>query len=111
MKRAILIALGCGAAFWALPASAVPSSFQQTCTDIKLTTTRGSATISANCKKRDGTPIPASLKLKNLTNINGVLTLNPQDPGASFTLTCFTPTLKPESVTLSARCQDSKGVT
>lgn len=109
MKRAILIALGCGAAFWALPANAVPSSFQQTCTDIKLTTSRGTATLSASCRKRDGTPVPTSLKLKNLTNVDGVLTLNPKDPEASFALTCFTPKLKPETVTLSARCQNLAG--
>lgn len=110
MKRAILIAIGSAAAFWALPANAVPSSFQQSCTDIKLTTAGGTATITASCRKADGTPIPASLNLKNLTNFNGKLTLNPEDPAASFALTCDAAKLDTTTVTLSARCKDARGV-
>mgnify|MGYP002528063744 CR=1 FL=1 len=69
-----------------------------------------SSDLTASCAKANGQKIPASLQIKYVTNINGVLTLNRQDAEGSFAQTCLAVTLDPATAKLSARCKDSRGV-
>ncbi|MBX3594881.1 CVNH domain-containing protein [Sphingomonas sp.] len=115
MNRLLVTALGVAIAttpaaiLLPQPAIAGPSSFQQTCSDIKVTVAGGKATITASCAKANGQKIPASLAIKYVTNSNGVLTLNPQDADGSFAQTCYAVALD-ASAKLTARCKDSRGV-
>lgn len=115
MNRSLVTTLGVASLFAPAamllpqPALAVPSSFQQTCSDSAVTIAGGKATLTASCAKADGQKIPASLAIKYVTNFNGVLTLNRQDANGSFALTCVAVNLGPNAK-LSARCKDSRGV-
>lgn len=55
------------------PASAAPSSFQQTCSDAKVTVAGSRATLAATSTKANGQKIPASLWIRYVTNFDGVL--------------------------------------
>ena len=102
-------AIGVGATFAPLPAQAAPASFVQTCSEIQVSATSQFATITANCGKANGDKIPASLRIKYVTNENGVLTYNPEDENGSFAKTCIRVAFDASTATLSARCQDARG--
>lgn len=107
---AIIIALGIGS--WALPASAKPSTFQQSCTGSKLTTTPEKVVLSASCKKKNGAPVPASIEITGIANMPAGLTQT-GEPHSSFQNSCST--IKVVALTASVRitavCQDGRGGT
>ena len=69
--------------------SAAPSTFQNSCKDIKLA--EDASKITANCKKKDGTPVPATIDITGVENIDGKLTRTGKK--TNFQETCHTPHL------------------
>lgn len=84
-------------------AYAAPSTFQKSCTDIKLS--EDATKITANCKKMDGTSIPASLDLGGVENIDGKLTKSGKK--TTFQQSCNTSNLgiNDKHVHLTAICK------
>ena len=104
-------AIGIGATFVPETAHAAPASFIQTCSEVAISSSTSSgATITANCAKANGVKIPASIRLKYVTNINGVLTYNPEDKDGSFAQSCSAVKFDPATAALSARCKDARGI-
>ncbi|WP_370178754.1 CVNH domain-containing protein [Alteriqipengyuania sp.] len=117
MKRILVTTVGLGAAiglgstFGAAPAQAGPASFIQTCSDITISSSLSDgATIKANCGTMTGQMVPASIRLKYIENVDGVLTYQPADNDGTFARSCVAVTFDPATATLSARCKDLRGV-
>ena len=88
-------------------AFAAPSTFQNSCSDIKLSSDAGK--ITANCKKKDGTPVPAMIDIQGVENIDGKLTKTGKK--TNFQETCHTPNLSTNDkhVVLTAICKKKNG--
>lgn len=112
MYRSIAIIIGLGIGAWALPASAKPSTFQQSCTGSKLTTTPEKVVLKASCKKKDGTPVPASIEITGIANMPAGLTRT-NEPHSSFQNSCsaIKVVAVTSSVKITAVCQDGRGGT
>lgn len=88
-------------------AFAAPSTFQNSCSDIKLSA--DAAKITATCKKKDGTPVPATMDIVGVENVDGKLTRTGSK--TNFQETCHTPHLgtNDKHVVLTAICKKRNG--
>ena len=83
--------------------AAAPSTFQNSCKDIKLSA--DGSKINATCMNAKGTPVPASLDIRGVENEDGKLKLTGKK--TSFQQTCKTVNLhtNDKHVTLTAICR------
>lgn len=88
-------------------ASAAESTFQNSCSDIKLAA--DGMTITAQCKKNDGTPVPASYALQGVHNVDGKLSMG--EGASTYQQTCDTVRLQHNAkmARLTAICKTKNG--
>lgn len=112
MLRNVLVVAAAGAAFWVAPASARPSTFQNSCSEIALDVSPQAVFVTANCRKRDGRSVPARFEIKGIANMPEGLRQT-SEPHSSYQRSCTGSRLRTTSagVTLIATCQDGRGGT
>ena len=99
---ALSIVLGAGGSV-----SAAESTFQNSCSDIKLAA--DGTTITAQCKKQNGTPIPASYTLQGVHNLDGKLSMG--EGASTYQQSCDTVRLQHNAkmARLTAICKTQNG--
>lgn len=102
-------ALGLGGGFVAQPASAKPSTFQQTCNKATLAVSDQSVILKASCQKGDGGAwVAASIELTGIANMPAGLAYT-GEPHSTFQRSCTN--IKVARALISATCQDGRGGT
>jgi hypothetical protein len=79
----VALALASGGIWLAAPARAAPSTFQESCTNIRM----HGATQKAKCRRIDQSWVETSLAIDGIENIDGNLRYTNNGP-SSFQLTC-----------------------
>jgi CVNH domain len=85
------------------PASAAPSSYQQTCNNIVISGNR----ISASCRKINGKYRQTSLVLKGIENIDGTLQVTDATKVSNYQLSCSA--IKISGDVINANCKKKNG--
>ena len=96
-----------GALMCATTAHAGPSSFQRSCSDIRIERPAGAVSIGATCRDRAGRNGPADFDLNGYHNIDGRLTFDGKGK-STFQRSCDRIDIRvnPERVMLVAECRD-----
>jgi hypothetical protein len=105
-NKSIVIAFALCAGVWSLaslPARAQESSFQSSCTNISVV----GATLSATCRRVDGSFNRTSIVLRGIANVNGRLMLTQPDDPATFQDSCQN--IRVIGDTLTATCRKIDG--
>jgi hypothetical protein len=105
-KFAMIAFVAC-AGIWGLPTiparAQQPASFQSSCKDISI----AGATLSAICRRKDGSFNQTSIVLRGIANINGQLRLTQPDAPATFQDSCQN--IHVVGNTLTATCRRADG--
>jgi hypothetical protein len=99
----ILSVVAGGLGLASIPAQAQQASFQSSCTNIAIV----GATITATCRRADGTFNQTSIVLSGIANVNGRLTQTGGNSTSTFQSSCQN--VQVVGSTLTANCRQQNG--
>jgi len=107
MKRSLFVTLGfaitCMSVAANAPANAAPSTYQNSCRNMKVVEN----VLEANCLTRDGQPVYTNLVLQGIENIDGRLRVTDPYKDSNFHQSCYNVAVRGN--VLQATCRTRNG--